>query len=379
MHLLLLPSWYFPFGSQAIAGRMFYHLASGLRENDIDARILYSNYAATESLIKKEEANVEEGVPTWRYSQMYPPKVNAFILQLWQKRCANDILNYIEKEGQPDLIQAHSYLAATVASLVQKKIQIPFVYTERLSVFMTDKIPEFHFPFIREVCETADHITAVSPGMARCLERFTHRRVQVIPNFYDPHVFYPAPKQKKFDAFTWLSIGEPAYIKGLDILFHAFARMKGLNRHESMQLILVDDIPRKAELLQLAKSLSIEKDVIWKGLVSQEELASIINRSHILVSASRIETFGKAIIEAQACGLPVVVTKTEGAQYTITNALQGEKAEIGDIDSLVRAMDQAMKHYPFYEPNKISTTVAARFSKEVVLREWISLYQSILS
>ena len=83
MHILILPSWYFPPGTQEIAGRMFHHLAGGLREQGIDARVLHSEYSTKGLLFKNVTFEVEEDVPTWRTSQFFPPKGNAFLLKIW--------------------------------------------------------------------------------------------------------------------------------------------------------------------------------------------------------------------------------------------------------------------------------------------------------
>ena len=162
MHILILPSWYFSRDSQEITGRMFHHLARGLREKAMDARILYSEYSTSSPLLKKEEHEEEEGVPTWRYRQFYPPKLTKLILTLWKNKCVGDILDYISKEGEPDLIHAHSYLAASIASAVHQEIGVPFIYTERLSAFMTDSVPDHHSTLFEEIFTHAVCIKNVS-------------------------------------------------------------------------------------------------------------------------------------------------------------------------------------------------------------------------
>ncbi len=379
MHVLILPSWYFPLGSQEIGGRMFHHLADGLRVKEIDAHILYSNYSTKGNLFRKEHDALEEGVSTYRYSQFFPPKVNKSLIAWWRKKCVNDILNYIEKAGKPDVIHAHSYLAASVASALQKKVTIPFVYTERLSSFMTDTLPSLHYYLILESCASATKITGVSPGMKQCLQKITRQPIEVVPNFYDPKVFYHDSEIEKFGSFTWVSIGEPAHVKGLDILFHSFAELKIRMHERPMQLILIDRIPEETELRKLAKRLKIEDDIVWKGLLDQEALAFVMRKSHALVSASRTETFGKAIVEAQACGLPVVVTKTDGANYIMTGSDQGEQAEIENAESLVVAMQKVMQKHTSYHPAMIEAKVKDRFNKEKIIDQWIELYKSLLA
>ncbi len=377
MHVLVLPSWYFPPGSQEIAGRMFHQLTKGLREEGVDARLLYADYSTQGPLFKRTTFTIEDEVPTWRTFQFFPPKANAFLVRRWIANCVKDILKYIDKEGKPDIIHAHSYLAASVCAALQQKVHIPFIYTERLSGFILGTIPKHHYPFLPGCFELSTVITCVSPGLLSRMEPHSPKPIRVIPNFYDEEIFYLDTKVQKNNTFTWVSIGEPAHIKGLDILFTAFASLKEKLSDSPMQLVLIDRILEKEELLKLAQSLHIENDIVWTGLISQSEIAAILQKSHVLISASRVETFGKAIIEAQACGLPVVATKTDGATYIITSPHQGALADIGSPESLMRAMGKVFTEYAAYDGKRIHEIVEKRFSKKVVIHQWMKLYQSI--
>jgi|GEM_PF-3577888 len=379
MHILILPSWYFPAGSPEISGRMFHHLAKGLRDEGIDARILYSDYSTRGRIFKKTTFVVEEEVPTWRTSQFFPPKGNSFLMNMWINKYVRDILNYIQKEGKPDVIHAQSYLAAAVCAVLQKQINIPFIYTERLSTFILEKIPKHHYPFLQGCFEKASAITCVSPGLLDRMQPHTNKRIKVIPNFFDEQIFHLEPNAKKNDAFTWVSIGEPAHVKGLDILLSSYAALKEKLKDVPMQLILIDQIPEKEELIKFADSLGIGNQIVWTGLITQSEIADILHKSHVLVSASRVETFGKAIMEAQACGLPVVATKTDGADYIISSPKQGELAEVGSPESLMRAMGKVFTDYASYNGDLIHTFMEKRFSRKVVTGQWIECYKSVLA
>ncbi len=379
MHILILPSWYFPPGTQEIAGRMFHHLAGGMREQGIDARVLHSEYSTKGPLFKNVTFEIEEEVPTWRTTQFFPPKGNAFLLKMWIRKYVNDIMAYIVKEGKPDLIHAHSYLAASVCASLQAKVKVPFVYTERLSGFVLQKIPKHHYSILPGCFKYASEITCVSPGLLDRLQPYTDKHIKVIPNFFDERIFYPDASVPKNNVFTWVSIGEPAHVKGLDILFHTFAGLKNKLTNVPMHLILIDDIPEKEELVKLAVSLGIAEDISWTGLIPQTEIASILRKSHVLISASRVETFGKAIVEAQACGLPVVATKTDGANYIITSSKQGELAAIGSPEDLMRAMGKVYVSYSTFDPSAIHAIVEKRFGLKTVIHQWIKLYNSVLS
>ncbi len=300
-------------------------------------------------------------------------------MRWWVRRYVRDVLNYVKKEGRPDLIHAHSYFAAAVCAALQEHVSIPFIYTERLSSIVLGSIPKHHYPFLPGCFEQASSITCVSPGLLDRMQPHTSRRISVIPNFFDESIFFPGPSSTKFQKFTWVTAGEPAHIKGLDILIRAFALLKSKMQGTEMTLILADKIPEQKELQTLAESLNIASDIQWVGLLSQSRLAQVFRQSHAYVSASRVETFGKVIIEAQACGLPVVATMTDGAKYIVKTPDQGETAVPGSVESLTTAMGLVFSRYGDFMPEQITSLAIRRFGKKVVLQQWIQLYKSILS
>jgi glycosyltransferase involved in cell wall biosynthesis len=379
MHVLIFPSWYFPADSHEIAGRMFHQLAAGLREEGVDARIFYPEYSSKGPLLNRIRFQVEQEVPTWRVFRWALPKANAFLYKRWINKCVADLRWYIKKEGMPDLIHAQSYQAASVCAAFQKKVKVPYIYTERLSGFLTREIPKFHLQFFKDIFSTNSLTTCVSPGLMTIMEPHASKPMKVIPNFFEESIFFVDPTVKKDEVFTWVSIGEPASTKGLDILLQTYAALKQVMKDVKMKLILIDRIPEQEELHKLATALGIANEITWTGLISQNEIAHILRQSHVLVSASRIETFGKTIIEAHGCGLPVVATKTDGAKFIMTNPALGELAEVNNVQSLRRAMGKVKTGYAQYNANSIHDLSAKRFSKKVVIRQWIQQYKSLVS
>jgi glycosyltransferase involved in cell wall biosynthesis len=110
-------------------------------------------------------------------------------------------------------------------------------------------------------------------------------------------------------------------------------------------------------------------------LVAHEEVAALLQSSHVLISASRIETFGKAILEAQACGLPVIATKTDGAEFILQSPEQGLLIEKENAQALAEAMMTMKKEYFRYKSTTIEHAISTRFSRDVVIPQWKELYQ----
>ena len=377
MHILILPSWYFAADSDSIAGRNFHQLARGLREANIDARIFYSSYSPVNSFFKKYNYHVEDGIPTWRVKQWFPPKLHALLISFWINKYAKDVMKYIRENGIPDVIHAQSYMASLIANQVSKKTNIPFIYTEHLSGFIEESIPLIYKNHIEKSSHGAAMITCVSPGLKSKLEGYTNNNINVIPNFFDADIFYPDNTIIKNKIFTWISIGEPSYIKGLDILINAYALVKQRLPEAEMQLIIIDEIKDKDKLVQLATIKNVAESIKWTGLINHPEIARILNESHAIISASRVETFGTAIVEAQACGLPVVASQTDGASFIIQSSEQGILTTVNDADALADGMVRLFANYNFYNSEKIFEIVKQRFEKRVIINQWKEIYKIV--
>src|SRR5688572_16557979 len=272
MHVLVLPSWYFAPDSKEISGRMFHQFAESLRSIGIDARIFFAELNLGGPIKRQIQFSNEGNVPTWRVSKWYPPKVHQSLIKGWANAYIKNVNEYIEQNVKPDVIHAQGYLSAIAASAIKKKIAIPYIYTERSSQFVRGNISAKYSPFISDAFDNANGITCVSPGYKEHFKKYTNKAITVIPNYYNPGVFYFDPEIRKDDIFTWVSVGEPARIKGLDVLIEAFGKLTALLPDQRMELILVDNIQEKNELMGIAKTLNVDTHIQWRGLVSQPEL-----------------------------------------------------------------------------------------------------------
>lgn len=376
MHVLILPSWYFAAGSQEIKGRMFHQHAKALRKRGMDACILFADLNPVSPFRQVINRSDEEGVPTWRMRQWFLPKIHPLLIRLWIKKYIKFIQGYIEKEGRPDVIHAHSYFSGAVAAAIFRKTAIPFIVTERLSSFITDRIPAQYKPYIKQTFDDANQITCVSPGLKMYLQRYTSKNIEIVPNFFDPSIFYQDPLIRKNEIFTLISVGEPSKVKGLDILIHAFGSLRKKLPLEKIQLIMIDHIKEKEELMLIANDYQVADEITWTGLISQTEIADILRKGHAFVSASKVETFGKSILEAQACGLPVVATQTDGAGYILNSPDQGILVANNDIDQLTDALHEMFMNYRRYNAGKIITSVAT-FREEIVMEQWLEIYRKV--
>jgi len=270
-------------------------------------------------------------------------------------------------------------MGGLVAAAAKEKSGIPFIVTERLSAFVTGDIRKIYQSLIARVFSTADLVTVVSPGLKQFIQPYTEKHVEVIPNFFDPHVFYPGKSEISTNQFTFISIGEPAHIKGIDLLIEALVLIRANFPNELIHLVLADHIPEQETLQKIIDQKGLTNHVSWTGLISQSEIAALMRKSHVLISASRVETFGKAIMEGLACGLPVIATKTIGAEYVVSSPAQGILIERENPAALAEAMLEMKKDFYKYDASRIAEEVSERFREDIVIDQWKKTYNRVLA
>ncbi len=206
------------------------------------------------------------------------------------------VLEIIRKE-KVDLIHAHYLVPPGLVGVFAKKVShIPLVVTchgSDVFVFSTGwkrKISQY-------VIERSDCIVANSKATFEAVEKMGGTAVKYIPSGVDLTKF--KPETVKREAVTY--VGALTRTKGVDIFLRA---MEGI----SEKVWIIGDGPERKSLESLGKKLGI--DCTFWGF--RMDVPHFLNRSKIVVLPSREEGFGLSLLEAMACGTPVIGRKRGG-------------------------------------------------------------------
>lgn len=138
-----------------------------------------------------------------------------------------------------------------------------------------------------------------------------------------------------------VSVGRLSPEKEHAILIRAFAKLA----HLGWRLEIAGEGPMREPLLALIHELGVERSVMLTGFVNDP--FSVFRRAELVVSSSLYEGFGNAIVEALACGTPVVATDCPyGPREILADGRYGLLVPVGDADALALAMNQAMAATP---------------------------------
>jgi glycosyltransferase involved in cell wall biosynthesis len=191
--------------------------------------------------------------------------------------------------------------------------------------------------FERAAARLADVIVAVSDEDRRVgagVLGVDAARIRVIPNGVDTRLFGPdGPRAERSTSPLIVCIGRFDIAKGQDIALHALARMRTLDA----RLRLVGDGPDRGALLELAHRLGIADRVEMTGFDAAP--ARHMRAADIVLVPSRWDAQSLVLLEAMACGRPVVATKVPGVE-----ALDGVGAVVPreDPDGIARVLDDLL-------------------------------------
>ncbi len=121
-------------------------------------------------------------------------------------------------------------------------------------------------------------------------------------------------------------------VKGLDVLLDAFARLPA----PEARLLIIGDGPESRRLRARAERLGIDRRVVFAGLVP--DAARCLPALDLYVSASRGEGLPLSLLEAMACGVPIVATRVAGHVDAVEDAVTGLLSPADDPAALAAAM-----------------------------------------
>ena len=119
--------------------------------------------------------------------------------------------------------------------------------------------------------------------------------------------------------------------------------------------------------------------VIFHGEVPQAILAGAIQQADALVLYSRYETFGCVLIEANACGVPVIVSDLPVFHETITENINGLFVKGDSPVALANAFEYFYLHKNNFNKNEIAMTAKEKYNYDTVGKEYAAVYSTVIS
>lgn len=311
----------------------------------------------------------------------YLPKILKSRDGYWLYRSAIAHLKILKDGGELSLIDAHfAYPDGVGCVRAAKELGVPIVITLRGVEEDYMRIPSIARQ-ISQALALADGCICVSHSLKELAVQAGARldTTQVIHNAVDRRIF--APKNKTgsrsgigfpSEAPLIVSVGNLLSVKRHSVLISAFEILS--QKLPDARLVIIGgamhepDYPR--ELLLQCEDLGIGDRVTFTGMISETEVANWLNSADVFALASRREGCCNAVLEALACGLPVIATPVGDNPHFVHDHHNGYLVPVDDGNAMARALMKAVNRQD-WDRNHISA--------ELPVGDWDSVAEKILT
>lgn len=247
-----------------------------------------------------------------------------------------------------DVIDAHFFYPDGVAAvMLGRALGKPVVITARGNDLSL--MPRYWLPrkMILWAAQNAAHLITVCQALKDTLLELgvAEQRVSVLRNGVDLELFHPLSRATARAALglsgrVLLSVGHLIERKGNHLTIEALAALP------DVRLLLVGDGPEEAALRRLARTHGVEDRVRFCGAVPQAELPRYYAAADALVLASSREGWANVLLEAMACGTPVLATSIWGTPEVVATPAAGVLMKTRTSAAMVDAYRQLFADYP---------------------------------
>ncbi len=291
-----------------------------------------------------------------------------------------------------DLLHVHYAIPHSVSALLARQMmadgprgrRLPFVTTLHGTDITLVGLDRSYLPITRYSINQSDGVTAISNYLRdRTLRVFdVKKEIEVIYNSVNCDV-YCRPKDFTQLRAEYAPNGERILVhlsnfrpvKRVSDVVEIFDRVR---KQVSAKLLLIGDGPDRSVAEWLAVQKGIHEDVLFLG--KQDQVQEKLGIADVLLMPSELESFGLAALEAMACEVVPIATRTGGVPEVIEHGTSGYLADVGDVDTMARyAIDLLNDESRLRAMGKAARAVAqARFCSSRIVPQYEEFYRRTL-
>lgn len=311
---------------------------------------------------------------------LYLPGVLKGLDGRWLSRSVSGAIRRMRAEGQIDVVDAHFAFPDGVGCVrVARRLGIPVFVTVR-----GVEVDQLQRHSLRRQIVTslgaATGIVSVSHTLRDVLVNagVNGSAIRVIPNAVDRNMFRPGERGEARlrlglppDGRLVVSVGNLVALKRHDVLVEALARARQDVPDLTLAILGGGDAQRgySARLAELATRLGVGDAVKIVSRVPASRVADWLQASNLFALATSREGCCNAVLEALACGIPVVTTPAGDNAHFVRDGVNGRIVPIDDAESLARALVETVRR-DTWDPRSLSATLE--------VGDWITVGRQVI-
>lgn len=369
-HIVFLARWY-PHRYDPMLGLFVQRHAEAAAQYD-DISVIYVH---ADDQIQQKFDIVDETVNNVCTIRVYYRKSWSKIISLFRFFKANN--KALKLLPKPDIIHVHILTRLGLVALRQKRLHgTPYIITEHWSRYLPGN--DFNGLLRKKLTKTvvrhASAVTTVTDILAKAMQShgLRNENYSIVPNVVDINAFKPQPHHNEVPRIIHVSCFENKS-KNITGLIDALQILE--ERDIKFQFTFIGDGIDFAMIKDYVKKLQHQENLRFTGILEGQDYVGELSSGDFLVLSSNYETQGVVLLEAFACGMPVVSTNVGGIPE-IVNENNGILVPPHDPTKLADAMQTMLQTYQNYDANTLRDSVIKKFSNETVGKLLSSLYKT---
>jgi glycosyltransferase involved in cell wall biosynthesis len=358
-------------------------VASGQAQSTVVAPVpwfpfTHSVFGRYSAHARAPRAETRHGIEILHPRFLVLPKVGVTLAPFLLYRAVLPVVECALRERAFDLIDAHYFYPDGVAAvMLGRRLNVPVVVTARgtdINLIAEHRLPR---RMIRWAARHAAAVIAVSRALKEKLVALgtDAERVHVLRNGVDTDLFKPLERERvrrelSMQPRTLLSVGNLLAFKGHGIAIEALALLP------ECQLVIAGDGPERGAFEALARRCGVAERVRFVGSLSQEELHRYYAGADALVLASSREGWPNVLLEAMACGTPVIATDVGGVSEIVTAPEAGIVLDERSAAALARGARRLFGQYP---DRNATRAFAKKFGWADTTKGQLQLFRQVLT
>lgn len=290
-----------------------------------------------------------------------------YLLALWRAAGRSDVMHVMANSGMS------WHLFAVPAVWVARARGVPVVVNYR-----GGEAAEFLARSARSVRATMARVSRliVPSGFLEDVFGRYGMRAEVVPNIVDLARFHPAAQLTPAPRLIVARNLEPIYDNATALRAFAVARQA----FPDARLLVCGTGPEEGALRRLADELGIAAQVDFTGRLDRDAMAQRLRESRVAINPSRVDNMPNSVLEALACGVPVVSTRVGGVPFIVEDGKTALLVPAGDAQAMAHAVLRLLREPALAERLRAAGLRSVRaYAWDEVRPRWSGVYRSAMA
>lgn len=281
---------------------------------------------------------------------------------------------------QPDLVHLQWIASASEYKWLRHYFHCPIIGSARGSqVTVYPLTREGYAQMVKEALQAVDYVHCVSKDMADACLKLGADATKLVVNYngIDLSRFHPNASPGNSTAFTLISVGSLMWRKAYGYQLQVLKMLKQEGR--SVRVLIIGDGNELEGLKYMAHVLGVTDGVTFVGQVPANELPQLYQSADLYISTSVAEGLSNSVVEAAACGLPIISFDCEGMKEVVHQSQNGFILPVGNVSAMAEKVAWFMDHpEKRIEMGAASRKIATEeFDERFWLNEMIKIYETL--